>query len=96
MTLDDAQRSIEAAYERRQELSASSVDAPARAAIERAIEALDTGECRVAEPIAGRWQVLAWLKKAVLLYFRIHDNTRHRCGLRTLLRQGAAEIHPGE
>ncbi|HEV7985344.1 MAG TPA: 2,3,4,5-tetrahydropyridine-2,6-dicarboxylate N-succinyltransferase [Steroidobacteraceae bacterium] len=75
MTLDDAQQLIEAAYERRQELSAASVDAPARAAIERAIEALDTGECRVAEPIAGRWQVHAWLKQAVLLYFRIHDNT---------------------
>ena len=36
--------------------------------------ALDRGECRVAEKIDGRWQVHAWLKKAVLLYFRIHDN----------------------
>ena len=39
------------------------------------VGALDRGECRVAEKIDGRWQVHAWLKKAVLLYFRIHDNT---------------------
>ena len=75
MTLDDAQQLIEAAYERRQELSASNIDAATGAAIEHAIEALDTGACRVAEPIAGRWQVHAWLKKAVLLYFRTHENT---------------------
>src|ERR1700693_2754898 len=75
MTLDDAQQLIEAAYERRQEVSASNVDAPTRAAIEQAIEARDSGERRGAEPTAGRWQVHAWLKKAVLLYFRTHDNT---------------------
>jgi 2,3,4,5-tetrahydropyridine-2-carboxylate N-succinyltransferase len=74
MNLETAQQLIEAAYERRHELSAANLDAPTGAAIEYAIEALDSGACRVAEPIAGQWQVRSWLKKAVLLYFRTHDN----------------------
>src|SRR3984885_7408882 len=74
MTLDDAQPLIEAAYERRQDLSASNIDPATRDAIERAIESLDSGGSRVAEPIDGGWRVHAWLKKAVLLYFRTHDN----------------------
>ena len=72
--LQQLQARIEAAYERRQELSSASVDAPTRDAVTLAVGALDRGECRVAQKIDGRWQVQAWLKKAVLLYFRIHDN----------------------
>jgi 2,3,4,5-tetrahydropyridine-2-carboxylate N-succinyltransferase len=74
MNLNDAQHTIEAAYEQRQSLTAATVDARTRAAIEGAIDALDRGTCRVAEPIDNQWQVHAWLKKAVLLYFRTHDN----------------------
>jgi 2,3,4,5-tetrahydropyridine-2-carboxylate N-succinyltransferase len=74
MNLNDAERTIEAAYEERQSLTAASVDARTREAIEGAIEALDRGTCRVAESIDGQWRVHAWLKKAVLLYFRTHDN----------------------
>jgi 2,3,4,5-tetrahydropyridine-2-carboxylate N-succinyltransferase len=70
----ELQQTIEAAWERRAELSASSVDEPTRAAIEAAIDGLDRGAYRVAEPLEGRWRVHAWLKQAVLLYFRIHDN----------------------
>jgi 2,3,4,5-tetrahydropyridine-2,6-dicarboxylate N-succinyltransferase len=66
---------IEAAFERRQTLSSSTVDAATRDAVEAAIAALDSGEARVAEKIDGRWHTHAWLKKAVLLYFRIHDNS---------------------
>jgi 2,3,4,5-tetrahydropyridine-2-carboxylate N-succinyltransferase len=65
---------IEAAFERRQSLSSSTVDAATRAAVEAVIAALDRGEARVAERIGERWQVHEWLKKAVLLYFRTHDN----------------------
>ncbi|HWW22200.1 MAG TPA: 2,3,4,5-tetrahydropyridine-2,6-dicarboxylate N-succinyltransferase [Steroidobacteraceae bacterium] len=65
---------MEAAYERRQELSAGTVDAETRAAIIEAVAGLDRGQFRVAEKIDGRWQVHTWLKQAVLLYFRIHDN----------------------
>jgi len=65
---------IEAAYERRQELSSSNVDAHTRAAIIEAVAGLDRGQFRVAQKTDGRWQVNTWLKQAVLLYFRIHDN----------------------
>jgi len=74
MNIPELQAVIEAAYEHRQELSSSNVDATTRAAIATAVGALDRGECRVAEKIDGRWQVHTWLKKAVLLYFRTHDN----------------------
>jgi 2,3,4,5-tetrahydropyridine-2-carboxylate N-succinyltransferase len=39
--------------------------------IERAIDLLDAGEVRVAEPVDGGWQVNEWVKKAILLYFRL-------------------------
>jgi 2,3,4,5-tetrahydropyridine-2-carboxylate N-succinyltransferase len=66
---------IEAAWERRAELSPSTVEADVKNAIEQCIQGLDTGELRVAEPQAdGSWLVNEWLKKAVLLYFRINDN----------------------
>jgi len=74
MSTPELQAVIEAAYERRHELSSSNVDARTMEAIEAAIDALDRGSCRVAEPVDGRWHVHAWLKKAVLLYFRTHDN----------------------
>jgi 2,3,4,5-tetrahydropyridine-2,6-dicarboxylate N-succinyltransferase len=74
MTLNDARPVIEAAYRQRQSLTPASVDARTLAAIECVIEALDAGECRVAEPLDGQWRVHAWLKMAVLLYFRTHDN----------------------
>ena len=69
---------IESAWERRSELSPRNVDSEVKAAIELCIDGLDTGELRVAEyrneDGAGTWTVYEWLKKAVLLYFRIHDN----------------------
>jgi 2,3,4,5-tetrahydropyridine-2,6-dicarboxylate N-succinyltransferase len=74
MDLGALQTTIEAAYQRRQQLSSATVDAPTRAAISQVIAALDSGQCRVAEKIDGRWQVHPWLKMAVLLYFRIHDS----------------------
>ena len=43
-------------------------------AIAESLALLDSGTVRVAEPGAGDWVVNAWLKKAVLLYFRTHDN----------------------
>jgi 2,3,4,5-tetrahydropyridine-2-carboxylate N-succinyltransferase len=65
---------IDAAFERRQELKPGAVDAPTARAIEACIDALDRGTLRIAEQSAGRWIVNEWLKKAVLLYFRTHDN----------------------
>ncbi|MFL2546331.1 MAG: 2,3,4,5-tetrahydropyridine-2,6-dicarboxylate N-succinyltransferase [Candidatus Rariloculaceae bacterium] len=66
---------IDAAWDRRTELSPGNVDPETKAAIEECIRGLDEGQMRVAEPGAnGDWVVNEWLKKAVLLYFRINDN----------------------
>jgi len=46
-------------------------------AVQQAISLLDTGEARVAEKVDGDWQVNQWLKKAVLLSFRLNDNKVH-------------------
>ena len=66
---------IDAAYERRAELSAKNVPPELDAALQECIALLDSGRARVAEPRAGRWVVNEWLKKAVLLSFRTRDNT---------------------
>ena len=69
----DLPAQIEAAWESRAEVSPSSSDV--RELVDQAIALLDNGEARVAEPTAdGNWQVNQWLKKAVLLSFRLHDN----------------------
>src|ERR1700736_38436 len=65
---------IEAAFERRAQLSPKNLPADLGAAIDESIELLDSGRARVAEPANGGWVVNEWLKKAVLLYFRAHDN----------------------
>jgi len=65
---------IEAAFERRAELTPKNLPAELAAAIDQCIELLDSGAARVAEPRNGGWVVNEWLKKAVLLYFRSHDN----------------------
>src|SRR4051794_17613367 len=61
---------IEEAWENRETLDGS--DAGVKAAVERALGLLDSGEARVAEKGPGGWQVNQWLKKAVLLSFRLN------------------------
>jgi len=65
---------INAAFERRAEFSASHAPADIRVAVEEALQLLDTGKARVAEKVDGAWRVNDWLKKAVLLSFRLYDN----------------------
>jgi 2,3,4,5-tetrahydropyridine-2,6-dicarboxylate N-succinyltransferase len=65
---------IEAAFERRSELDPRNLPDELAAALEECLQGLDEGRWRVAEPRAGGWVVQQWLKKAVLLYFRTHDN----------------------
>ncbi|MBS7456356.1 2,3,4,5-tetrahydropyridine-2,6-dicarboxylate N-succinyltransferase [Coralloluteibacterium stylophorae] len=66
---------IEGAFERRGALTSAEIEGSTRPAVERALEGLESGEFRVAEPRAdGGWQVNEWLKKAVLLYFRLQEN----------------------
>ena len=65
---------IEDAFERRADLVADEIEASVKPAVERAISGLESGGFRVAEPgDEGQWKVNEWLKKAVLLYFRVND-----------------------
>ncbi len=68
----EIQLRIEAAWENRDSINKS--DLQLQQDVTAAIQLLDEGKARVAEPAAGGWQVNQWLKKAVLLYFRLHDN----------------------
>ena len=71
---DDLSSVIDEAYETRAQLNPRNTPAALRAAIERAIDLLNEGQLRVAQPEGGAWRVNQWLKKAVLLSFRINDN----------------------
>ena len=72
--MQDHRKLIEAAFEERNTITPESADADLVAAIEASISGLEQGVLRVAEPGNGGWQVNEWLKKAVLLYFRIRHN----------------------
>ena len=72
--MSELQQTIEQAFDNRAEINPSNVDAATREAVQSAIQMLDSGELRVAEPVDGDWQVNEWLKKAVLLSFRIREN----------------------
>ncbi len=75
MAYEDLQNTIETAFEARAELTFST-KGEVRDAVETALDLLDSGKARVAERQAdGSWQVNQWLKKAVLLSFRLNDNT---------------------
>jgi 2,3,4,5-tetrahydropyridine-2-carboxylate N-succinyltransferase len=67
---------IESAWEHRDELSPLRLSPEVAYAVEDCLNGLESGEYRVAEPLGGpgEWQVNQWLKKAVLLAFRIHKN----------------------
>jgi 2,3,4,5-tetrahydropyridine-2,6-dicarboxylate N-succinyltransferase len=68
----DLSRTIDEAYERRAEISPKTKGA-VRKAVKDALALLDSGKARVAEPRDGGWHVNQWLKKAVLLSFRLED-----------------------
>ena len=72
--MQQLQDTIELAFHKRADLSPSSADPKIRDAVEQVIAALDTGRLRVAEKINGQWITHQWLKKAVLLSFRLRDN----------------------
>ena len=72
--MENARTIIERAWESRAQLTAASVPADVRSAVERALEGLDSGRLRVAEKTAGGWVTHQWLKMAVLLSFRMDEN----------------------
>ena len=68
------QQTIDAAWERRTEFSPTSAPADVRNAVAETLDNLDGGSIRVAEKINGEWVTHQWIKKAVLLSFRLKDN----------------------
>jgi 2,3,4,5-tetrahydropyridine-2-carboxylate N-succinyltransferase len=73
MSTDSLARTVDDAWERRSDISPKT-KGPVRKAVQGALELLDAGKARVAERQPdGRWQVHQWLKKAVLLSFRLND-----------------------
>jgi 2,3,4,5-tetrahydropyridine-2-carboxylate N-succinyltransferase len=82
-TMEKLSETIESAYESRARITPESTSAEIRSAVEAALGMLDAGTLRVAQKHDGRWQVNEWLKKAVLLSFRISPNSPVACdGLR--------------
>ncbi|MBI4544774.1 MAG: 2,3,4,5-tetrahydropyridine-2,6-dicarboxylate N-succinyltransferase [Gemmatimonadetes bacterium] len=69
--MHELQKAIDSAFERRHQLSPASVDRATSDAVLAAVDLLDRGAARVAEKREGEWTVNQWLKKAVLLWFRI-------------------------
>jgi 2,3,4,5-tetrahydropyridine-2-carboxylate N-succinyltransferase len=73
MTTASLESAIDAAWERRNEISPAT-RGETRDAIEAALDELDSGALRVAEKRDGKWHTNQWLKKAVLLSFRLYDS----------------------
>ncbi|MBE0533022.1 MAG: 2,3,4,5-tetrahydropyridine-2,6-dicarboxylate N-succinyltransferase [Rhodospirillales bacterium] len=72
MTISNLQPIIDAAWEARDSITLTT-KGEIRDAVEAALDLLDSGKARVAEKRDGTWQVNQWLKKAVLLSFRLND-----------------------
>jgi 2,3,4,5-tetrahydropyridine-2,6-dicarboxylate N-succinyltransferase len=69
----ELQAAIESAWEQRADVTPAS--STVRSVVDAALDLLDSGQARAAEKVGGVWQVNQWLKKAVLLSFRLNDNT---------------------
>lgn len=73
--MSDIKSIIEEAFENRADIKPGTADRKVQEAVAEALDLLDGGKARVAEKIDGQWVVNEWLKKAVLLSFRLEDNT---------------------
>ena len=78
--MNDLQQIIDPAFENRASISAASADPKLRDAVQQVIAALDSGKLRVAEKTGDTWTTHQWVKKAVLLSFRLQDNAVVRDG----------------
>lgn len=74
------QHTIDQAWDNRASLSPSAAPAEVAEAVEQVIADLNAGRVRVAEKIDGQWLTHQWIKKAVLLSFRLRDNGVVRAG----------------
>ena len=108
--MNKLQTLIEDAFERRAEYSPASHPLEVRQAVEEALALLEAGQARVAEKQGTGWHVNQWLKKAVLLSFRLNDNrvlgdgplrafdkvpTRYGDWDEARFREGGARVVPG-
>jgi 2,3,4,5-tetrahydropyridine-2-carboxylate N-succinyltransferase len=80
MTYNHLRATIEAAYEQRAQITPQTTSPEVGNAVETVLELLDAGTLRVAEKRADAWHVNEWLKKAVLLSFRIAKNIPQSAG----------------
>jgi 2,3,4,5-tetrahydropyridine-2-carboxylate N-succinyltransferase len=72
--MHDLQSTIETAFEQRADLGPEHAPVEVKQAVENALELIERGEARVADKASGEWVVNEWLKKAVLLSFRLNEN----------------------
>ncbi len=72
--MDYAKKTIEEAWDERARLNPANAPRPLREAVEAVVAGLDAGRLRVAEKSGGEWITHQWIKKAVLLSFRLNDN----------------------
>ncbi|MDM8544952.1 2,3,4,5-tetrahydropyridine-2,6-dicarboxylate N-succinyltransferase [Candidatus Venteria ishoeyi] len=78
--MENLKQTIETAFENRADITPVNADANVRAAVNEALALIDSGEQRVAEKQGEQWVVNEWLKKAVLLSFRLEENQVMRDG----------------
>ena len=88
--MDKQKKIIEDAWEGRGDAQPGQAQPLRDARWRKSSPALDAGKLRVAEKSGGEWITHQWIKKAVLLSFRLEDNRGHGRG--PLLRQGAVEV----
>lgn len=74
MKMSDIQQIIDSSFERIGDITPKNASSDLKNALESVISDLDAGKIRVAEKINGEWITHQWIKKAVLLYFRVAEN----------------------
>ena len=97
MDLSALQAEIETAFETISELTPTT-QGPVRTAVAEALRLLDSGQARVAEKVGDSWITHQWLKKAVLMSFRLNANEVMRvlCGKLILQMAGIPDIRFGK
>jgi 2,3,4,5-tetrahydropyridine-2,6-dicarboxylate N-succinyltransferase len=78
--MNDLHALIDSAWEERAKLSPADAPQDVKDAVQSVLEMLDRGEVRVAEKVNGQWTTNEWLKKAVLLSFRLNENQEMNVG----------------
>ncbi len=78
--MNSLKKIIDEAFELRQQLTPDSAATEIKQAVADVLAMLDCGELRVAEPVADQWVVNQWIKKAVLLSFKLYENKPMQAG----------------